>query len=325
MPIENDLGSPVVEAVSQAGGFSPGSADRVVLADGRRAFVKAVGASINADSAGANRLEIKNLRALPAGLPVPRLLADYDDGNWVALALEEVDGRHPAEPWLAAELDAVLDLLEELPTWLTPAPAGFETLWYEFGEAFTAWSRLRLEPPDDLDPWTVEHLDVLAAWEPRMEELLRGETLLHLDVRADNLLLVGAEPDLRAVLVDWPWLAVGPAWVDMAAFLINVGLLGGADPEDVLTSRPLTASADPDAVTALLVGVAGYFVEHSRAPDPPGLPTLRAFQRAQGDVTLALAGAPPALTSADAGLGACTRRWYPRILRWARLPRRRTP
>jgi hypothetical protein len=33
------LGSPVVSAQSQTGGFSPGSADRVVTADGLRAFV----------------------------------------------------------------------------------------------------------------------------------------------------------------------------------------------------------------------------------------------------------------------------------------------
>src|SRR5689334_9320284 len=36
------LGEPVVEAVSQSGGFSPGTADRVTTASGRRAFVKAV-------------------------------------------------------------------------------------------------------------------------------------------------------------------------------------------------------------------------------------------------------------------------------------------
>ena len=40
--VEEILGAPVVEAVSQPGGFSPGSADRVRTADGRRAFVKAV-------------------------------------------------------------------------------------------------------------------------------------------------------------------------------------------------------------------------------------------------------------------------------------------
>ena len=36
------IGGEVVSAVSQSGGFSPGTADRVVTTNGRRAFVKAV-------------------------------------------------------------------------------------------------------------------------------------------------------------------------------------------------------------------------------------------------------------------------------------------
>ena len=40
--VEEILGAPVVEATGQQGGFSPGTADRVRTATGRRAFVKAV-------------------------------------------------------------------------------------------------------------------------------------------------------------------------------------------------------------------------------------------------------------------------------------------
>jgi len=36
----------------------------------------------------------------------------------------------------------------------------------------------------------------------------------------------------------------------------------------------------------VLAGIAGYFLHTSRLPDPPGLPTVRAFQRAQGDALL---------------------------------------
>ncbi|MFI7404394.1 aminoglycoside phosphotransferase family protein, partial [Streptomyces sp. NPDC049541] len=36
-----------------------------------------------------------------------------------------------------------------------------------------------------------------------------------------------------------------------------------------------------------LAALAGYFVAHALQPPPPGLPTLRAFQRAQGDTALA--------------------------------------
>ena len=115
------------------------------------------------------------------------------------------------------------------------------------------------------------------------------------------------------MLVDWPWVSVGPAWVDIAAFCVNVGLIGGADPEDVLQSREVSASADPEAVTAFLVGLAAYFVESGRQPDHPRLPTLRAFQRAQGDVVARLAGPPPRLS----GLGGYVRRCYPLALRCA--------
>ena len=55
--IEDQLGSTVVSAQSQPGGFSPGSADRVVLADGRRAFVKAVGHGGEPDSPPIHRRE----------------------------------------------------------------------------------------------------------------------------------------------------------------------------------------------------------------------------------------------------------------------------
>ena len=45
--VEDIIGGTVVEARSQSGGFSPGTADRVRTADGRRAFVKAVSADLN--------------------------------------------------------------------------------------------------------------------------------------------------------------------------------------------------------------------------------------------------------------------------------------
>ena len=41
-------------------------------------------------------------------------------------------------------------------------------------------------------------------------------------------------------------------------------------------------SADPDRVNAALAAVAGYFTHSALLPPPPGLPTVREFQRAQG-------------------------------------------
>jgi hypothetical protein len=57
---------------------------------------------------------------------------------------------------------------------------------------------------------------------------------------------------------------------------------GGPPPEELLAGHRLTRSADPAVVTALLAAVSGFFVSHSLLPAPPGLPTLRPFQAAQG-------------------------------------------
>jgi hypothetical protein len=88
-----------------------------------------------------------------------------------------------------------------------------------------------------------------------------------------------------ATLVDWPWASVGATWLDTVLFSINVRLFGG-DAQRVLTDLAARTGADPGDFTDVLAGAAGYFLDNARRPAPPGLPTLRAFQRAQGDALL---------------------------------------
>ena len=121
--IEKIIGGPVVEAVSQAGGFSPGTADRVRTSDGTRAFVKAVAPHLNRIRPGCTAARRRTRRRCRPTVPAPRLLGSYDDGDWIALVLEDVDGRHPHTPWLDDELDAVLIALKRTAEALTP-PAG---------------------------------------------------------------------------------------------------------------------------------------------------------------------------------------------------------
>lgn len=65
----------------------------------------------------------------------------------------------------------------------------------------------------------------------------------------------------------------------------------GADRPEAILGRSGAArrarAADIDAVVAAM---AGYFLWHAGLPPPPGIPTVRAFQRAQGDVALAWLG-----------------------------------
>jgi hypothetical protein len=276
--VERILGGPVVAAESQAGGFSPGTADRVRTAGGARGFVKAVGAGINTRSVEMARAEAHITAALPERAPAPRLLGSFDDGEWVVLVLQDIEGRHPRTPWVEAEIDAALAALRKLAETLTPAPVPDaprvpDLLAYEF----SGWARVAADPPPDLDPWAAAHLGELRAAADRgLAAVGAGDTLTHCDIRADNLLV---RPDGEIIFVDWPWAAVGPDWLDTVALALNVIVHGG-------DAGRLLADVDPAHATDVITAYTGYFQHQGRLPPPPGIPTVRAFQRAQGDALL---------------------------------------
>lgn len=284
--VERELGSAVVSATTQYGGFSPGIAARVVCANGRRAFVKAVGTSLNPDTPRLFRQEVLVMTQLPPLDCVPRLYATYDDGDWVALLMEDIDGHQPAHPWTRAEVDLVFAALGELTPALTPSPwAGAPRVESQTG-AFGSWASLADEPPADLDPWLLDHLGELVELGSRAARATRGETLAHWDIRADNTLVTDAG---RVVFVDWAWGCLAAPWVDAAVASIDLPLSGSTvDADALLATHPLTRDVDPDDITALIAAVCGALQSAARRPVPAGLPTIREYQRLVSDTLLRL-------------------------------------
>jgi hypothetical protein len=282
--LEDRLGAAVVDTATQPGGFSPGVAARLTLADGRQVFVKAVSGSINPDSPGMHRREARMAAALPASVPTPRFLGSYDDGEWVALIFEDIDGTPPQTPWRQPELDRVLVAVGELSSALTPAPIAVEPVSDVMPYVFSGWQRLAASAEsgqDDLrglDPWAQRHLAELVALEVASPNAAAGATLLHADLRADNILLTPS----RVVFVDWPWASRGAAWVDLLFMLPSVAMQGGPRPWEIFDVHPLGRRAPAAAVTAVVAAAAGFMIRGSRLPPPPGLPTVRAFQHDQG-------------------------------------------
>lgn len=275
------LGAPVVAAVTQPGGFSPGVAARLRCADGTRAFCKAVSSLANPESPRMHREEARTAAALPESAPVPRLLACYDDGTWVALLFQDVQGRQPALPWREDELETVLRALAELSALLTPSPLpDIATARDRMAGLAGGFQLLATGPAaqrDRLDPWCRRHLDQLVELESRWAPTVAGNTLLHGDIRADNLLLSAD----RVWVVDWPSACRGAGWVDPLLFAPSVAMQGGPPPEELMSRHPATGQADPEAVVAVLGMALGYLTHRSLQPAPPGLPTLRVFQAAQ--------------------------------------------
>jgi aminoglycoside phosphotransferase (APT) family kinase protein len=277
-------GAPVLAVDSRPGGFSPSLACVLRLADGRAVFVKACGATRNRDTVRMHRREARVLAALPAAVPAPRLLWSYDDGEWVALMTEALDGANPAQPWRPDELAAFLAVAARLVEVLTPSPIQVPTMAAHFRAEFTGWRLLATDPdlPERLDPWTRRHLARLAEVEAYWPEAATGTSLLHGDLRADNVVLTRT----GAMVVDWPSVCGGAGWVDLLLAVPSLVMHGAGDPQRLWRDYPPARRADPDAVTAVLVAVAGYFTHRSLLPEPAQFPTLRAFQRAQSRAAL---------------------------------------
>lgn len=279
--VEQVLGSPVVEARSQPAGFSPGSADRVVTATGARAFVKAVSPAQNPDTPRLHRREVEVLTVLEhdafRAAGAPRLLGVVDEGEdgWIALVVEEIEGRHPVLPWTADEVTATLDALERVAG--LAAPADWPGLESELGGEMSRWQHVLDDMPPDLDPWLAARLPELHDLARRTAPRLAGPCVSHTDVRADNLLV---EPGGRVRVVDWPWACRGAGWADAAMLLLNMRWAGDLDVRPFLPRLRALGAEDGD-VLGLVAGLTGFLVDAARRPPAPGLPTLRAFQAEQ--------------------------------------------
>jgi hypothetical protein len=184
--VEAELRSQVTSAVTQAGGFSPGAAARVVTASGGRAFVKAVGPELNPKTPELFRMERWLWSRCPHHLmrrscwPPTTTVTGWPccsrtskvgcrtpvDQRGCGSGLRRIGRAHRGAASLA----------------LAAAPRAEVTM----AGFLTRWPLVRRSPPFDLDPWAGRHLDALVGLGERALRAIRGDTLTHWDVRSDN-------------------------------------------------------------------------------------------------------------------------------------------
>jgi hypothetical protein len=273
--VEARLGTAVVAAESQDAGFTPGFASVLTGADGSRHFVKAASTVAQRMFADAYREEARKLGALPAAAPAPRLLWSVEVDGWFVLSTEYVEARQPARPWRADELALCLETLAAAVPVLTPPPLPLPSAAEEFASWPALWDALDLP-----------HRDEAAALAAAYAEVMAGDTVVHTDVRDDNLLLT---PDGRALLCDWNWPFAGAAWLD--SFFLLIGPRGdGLDVEAVIAASPLLSAVPAESVDVVLALVTGYFLTSAAQPVPPTSPHIREAQRWQGEACWAWLG-----------------------------------
>ncbi|CRK55023.1 hypothetical protein [Alloactinosynnema sp. L-07] len=201
---------------------------------------------------------------LPAAAPRLRWMVEVS--GWLVLGFEHVQGGHadlsPGSPDVGAVARAVAGLAVPAPP-IAPSLAG---QW----SRLAAWRRLRVHQrvPDHF-----------VAWESRAFDLVDGDTLLHTDIHALNLLVDG---NIR--VVDWAWARRGASWVDRAFLVLRLIEAGHAPAEAERLAGPLPG---PGA-TAFAVAVLGIWT-HLRHTDPrPHGPALVAAARDWSEYRLGL-------------------------------------
>jgi hypothetical protein len=122
----------------------------------------------NPDSPNLYRQEAKVVQAMSAGLPVPHLIEVIDDGEWVVLVFEEIEGRPPPLPWSLADLRAVFVALDELAELAAPSlMRSLPSLGERLGASLSGYRRLAGGDPavERIDAWSRRHLQRLAELE----------------------------------------------------------------------------------------------------------------------------------------------------------------
>jgi hypothetical protein len=278
--VEAVLGFRVVTSISQTAGFSPGIAARVRGPRGERAFVKAVSGLVNAVTVQMHRDEARFASLLPYG---PRLLGTHDDGTWVALCFEEVEGYQPGLPWTPSDVDAAIDVLDRQS--LVPAPPELPTVADSLRSELDGFALLSADPTG-VTGWELRHLDALADLESGWQQAAAGDRWLHNDARGDNMLI---QP------VDWPWSSAGNPAFDAVGFIPTAirdgagapGLETGEACEQLLARLAGARCATSGQTTTMVAAFAGLMQHRRRQPAPDGIPGVRAFQASQGEVAMA--------------------------------------
>ncbi len=283
--VEGVLQARVVEVTPRVGGMSPAVATSLRAANGSRAFVKAVSPDINPDTPAHFRHEVRVLSALSILPPVPyraNLLSTYDDGDWVAIALEDIDGRHP--DWSSpTDRASVFDAVRRQSDELTPVPAGLPED-SNSGGLLKFLHRMAIATPKEVDglpSWAAAELPMLLELGQRCLDHQRDESFCHWDIRHDNILI--RHRDGQPVLLDWGMSRRGQRWADTMVFALE-----WVDTPyfDEIMSGTGISPAEEDDVTGFLAAVGCYGLMVAVHPPPPSLPNLPAFRRQVGSACL---------------------------------------
>jgi hypothetical protein len=283
--VVDHVGSSVSGASSISGGFSPGLICGLTLENGKQLFVKGCSAALNPRTPTMHADEIKVLHSLPESVPHARIFGDVALGDWTLVITDFLSGSSASETPLsvlaAAELVRAISQSSagSLPR-LDQRLAG-DFLW----NGMQRLQRRDTEPTTGwhLNHWVSDNLSHVIDLELQLPQVLRGDELVHGDLRADNV-MIGQGGDSAVCAVDWPAAARGNSLFDAVLLAGSIAQVHHLNPSEFLSGTVKTSKTYPKHhIAVLLAGFVGHYSWASSRPEPPGI-EVRSYQRDLADV-----------------------------------------
>ena len=291
------LGAPVVRGARVWGGYGPTPTFRLLLADGRRAFVKGCSPDSNPVMREGFLLEVRVYAELRQHISqwAPVLYGHFRLGDWEMLVLQDL-GPKSVPPWTPRLTRSIMHALAafhlevkrtEIPPWISSL-----VTWLDKQGALWAWSQDRIQAASRASvggPIAAEAATWFSRHGLRLAHVSQGllkpgarPQLLHGDVRSDNM----RWNQNRLFLLDWASVLAGAPEFEVACLAQSIAVEGGPAPERTTAWYQEVTPLDPALLDAAVCCVAGFFAERAWREELPGMPRLRTFQRQQLLVSL---------------------------------------
>ncbi|HEX4925415.1 MAG TPA: aminoglycoside phosphotransferase family protein [Bdellovibrionales bacterium] len=280
--VERALGAAITGVTVVDGGYTNSAAFHLKLDDGRDIFCKA-------DHPGATEFGRRSFHAereVFQRLPLlaefsPRYLGDLPHTSWPALFFEWIGDAVPLR-WVPGTLSAVVERVARLhatrPVPFAEFAAKQDWSWLFANPVWLERFAASFEAPAEALGW-------FRAAEARLKkaeapQTLKNDSLLHLDLRSDNILLSASRGPL---LIDWPYVCAGPAAVELGFFAASIAGEGGPGIASVFAEYERIAARSFSRLErqSACAIVAGFLGRRFFLPPLADLPGLRRIQRAQ--------------------------------------------
>ncbi|RXK86101.1 phosphotransferase [Filimonas effusa] len=238
--IENVLNKKIIQCVQPNFGLSAALRYSIELEDKSKVFVKA---ATDDQTAGWLRTEHSVLASYQDNF-MPEIINWIDEFvNFPILITQDFSNAFWAASdkgvhWRKGDIELLLDTVKKLSTikgrHLLPKLENHNTgVWAKIAEDPEGFLKLKMCSGN----WLMHSIDYLIEAESKVDKT--GETLVHGDIRSDNICIDGS----RVVFVDWSNACIGSADHDLVNLLPTLHLEGGPDPFQIMPDAASQAAA----------------------------------------------------------------------------------